>query len=108
MLSFQMENVIDAWRWSSEDSVLHSLPLENVYGIINSLQAPLRVGAKSSDHQSSSSIPKITTFPSLPSLYIQMLSAGEAIFKDKKSKEYVKTTCCKRIRLMTSSTVTLP
>ena len=46
ILGNQIERVVDAWDWSSNDSVLHTLSLGNVYGLINSLQAPLSTGAR--------------------------------------------------------------
>ena len=46
ILGNQIERVVDAWDWSSSDSVLHTLSLGNVYGLINSLQAPLSTGAR--------------------------------------------------------------
>jgi len=51
---------------------------------------------------------KVTTFPGLPSQYVKLLTQAEVIFKDKKSRDYVKATCSKRLRLMMSSSATLP
>jgi len=51
---------------------------------------------------------KINTFPSIPQVYTSLLKSYTELFKDKKTKEYVKTTCGKRIRIMISSTSSLP
>jgi len=125
ILGNQIERVVDAWDWSSNDSVLHTLSLGNVYGLINSLQAPLSTGARITlmptfdsvkvwSHllgvgvTTGKSLAKINTFPGVPIMYSQLLSKADELFKDKKTRDYVKTTCAKRIRLMMSSTATLP
>ena len=36
--NLQIERVVDAWDWTSEDSVLHCIGLGSTYGLINSLQ----------------------------------------------------------------------
>merc|ERR1712142_1401778 len=124
ILGNQIERVVDAWDWSSSDSVLHTLSLGNVYGLINSLQAPLSTGARITlmpafdpvkvwSHllgvgvTSGKTLAKINTFPGVPIMYNQLLLKADELFKDKKTREYVKTTCAKRIRLMMSSTATL-
>jgi hypothetical protein len=33
-------------------------------------------------------------------IFFQLLATGEEIFKDKKTREYVKTTCSKRLRYL--------
>jgi len=121
----QIENVVHAWDLSSTDSVLHSLALDTVYGSINSLQAPLSTGARITlvpnfdttkiwsnllgvGLKSGKPLAKINTFPSIPQVYTSLLKSYTELFKDKKTKEYVKTTCGKRIRIMISSTSSLP
>jgi len=121
----QIENVINSWALSSTDSVLHSLPLDTVYGSINSIQAPLSTGARITlipnfdttkiwsnllgvGLKSGKPLAKINTFPSIPQVYTSLLKSYSELFKDKKTKEYVKTNCGKRMRLMISSTSSLP
>jgi malonyl-CoA/methylmalonyl-CoA synthetase len=41
----QTEGLVQAWRWKSNDRILHVLPLHHVHGIINALQCPLYAGA---------------------------------------------------------------
>ena len=36
--NLQIERVVDAWDWTSDDSVLHCIGLGSTYGLINSLQ----------------------------------------------------------------------
>jgi len=125
ILGKQIERVVDAWDWTSEDSVLHCIGLGSTYGLINSLQAPLSMGAKITlmpqfdplkvwSHLlgvgmgSGKPIPRISTLPAVPAMYIKLLAKADEIFKDKKTRDYVKVQCSKRMRLMMSSTATLP
>jgi len=124
-LGNQIERVVSTWDWSSADSVLHVLKLDNVYGLINTLQAPLSTGARVTlmpkfdpvkawsyllgvGLNSGKDLPKINTFPGTPFVYDSLLQSYAGIFKDKKTKDYVKQNCSKRQRLMMSSTNTLP
>lgn len=45
-LSAQASCLLDAWKWSSDDVLLHTLPLHHVHGIVNALLCPLYAGAK--------------------------------------------------------------
>lgn len=122
--------VNETWDWSESDSILHSLPLNTTYGLIHSLQAPLSSGARvvmmpkfdsakvwshllgmnnsSGVSSNEKPLPKINTFPAVPDMYFQLLARAEELFTDNKTRDYVKSTCAKRIRLMMSSTSSLP
>lgn len=123
-LSHQIDRLVDAWDYTSEDSVLHCLPFHQMHGLINSLHAPLSIGARVNSLNtfdtaqvwsyllgvgvnSGKSFKKVSVFPGTPAIYQKLLATGNEIFKDKKSREYVKTTCSKRLRLMTSGTTSL-
>ena len=43
--SAQMSMLLDAWAWSSDDVILHALPLHHLHGVVNALLCPLAVGA---------------------------------------------------------------
>ena len=47
---------------------------------------------------SGTTLAKINAFPAVPIMYSQLLTKADELFKDKKTKDYVKTTCAKRIR----------
>lgn len=114
-LGNQIDRVVSTWDWSSADSVLHVLKLDNAYGLINSLQAPLSTGARVTlmpkfdpvkvwsyllgvGLNSGKDLPKINTFPGTPAMYDTLLHNYGDLFKDKKTKDYVKQTCSKRQR----------
>jgi acyl-CoA synthetase (AMP-forming)/AMP-acid ligase II len=37
--------LVDAWEWTSDDAILHTLPLHHVHGLVNALLCPLFSGA---------------------------------------------------------------
>jgi malonyl-CoA/methylmalonyl-CoA synthetase len=39
-----------AWHWSHTDSLLHTLPLHHIHGIVNALYCPLYIGARVDMH----------------------------------------------------------
>jgi len=123
-LGEQIDLVANTWELAASDSVLHSLRLDSVYGAINSLQAPLASGARIkivpvNDQmslwsnilgvglKSGKTLAKINLFPSIPNVYSSLIQSSAELFKDKKTKEYVKSACGKRVRLMVSSTSAL-
>lgn len=123
-LGGQIDLVASTWDLAASDSVLHGLKLDSVYGAINSLQAPLASGARitlvpANDTmklwsnilgvglKSGKTLAKINFFPSIPLVYSSLLKSSAELFKDKKTKEYVKSACGKRVRLMVSSTSAL-
>lgn len=40
-----MSMLLDAWEWTSDDAILHALPLHHLHGVVNALLCPLAVGA---------------------------------------------------------------
>lgn len=44
-LVLQVQALVSEWSWSSDDVILHTLPLHHVHGIVNKLLCPLWVGA---------------------------------------------------------------
>lgn len=46
-LCAQINTLITAWGWNSKDTILHTLPLHHVHGIVNGLLTPLHIGARS-------------------------------------------------------------
>jgi len=126
-LATQINRVVDSWEISAEDTVLHCLSLHQVYSLVNALYAPLSQRARvltvntfqeeavwshllgiSSRNSTANASKPVTVFPATPSIYHKLILKAGELFKDKKSREYVKTTCTKKVRLMTSSESALP
>eukprot|EP00088_Acartia_fossae_P070566 TRINITY_DN9498_c0_g1_i11.p1 TRINITY_DN9498_c0_g1~~TRINITY_DN9498_c0_g1_i11.p1 ORF type:complete len:633 (-),score=106.41 TRINITY_DN9498_c0_g1_i11:763-2661(-) len=119
-LSNQINSVIDSWDISSDDTVLHSLNLHQVFPLVSCLYAPLTQRSKILALNSfnagkvwshilgvNKSNP-VTVFPATPTMYQTLLEQSGSVFKDKKSRDYVKAVCSKKTRLMTCNTTKLP
>ncbi|KAH0543113.1 hypothetical protein FGG08_002539 [Glutinoglossum americanum] len=46
VLTSQSQSLVLAWKYAREDHLLHILPLHHIHGILNTLLAPLFVGAR--------------------------------------------------------------
>lgn len=42
----QVSSLVEAWGWTEKDTVLHTLPLHHIHGIVNVLLCPLAVGGR--------------------------------------------------------------
>ena len=45
-IAADLDGLADAWAWTSEDTLVHGLPLFHVHGLILGVLGPLRVGAR--------------------------------------------------------------
>lgn len=123
-LSAQASSLLDAWKWSSDDVLLHTLPLHHVHGIVNALLCPLYAGAKTimlkkfnantvwSYLLGVNSRPddrRITLFMGVPTMYSMLVEEYDRVFKeDPKMAEYIRNTLKNKIRLMVSGSAPLP
>lgn len=126
ILSSQVENLLQAWKYSKEDCLLHVLPLHHTHGIINCLLCPLAVGGRVNmlenfdansvwkhllaDQQSES---RINLFMAVPTVYAKLteffdknVDANGNFFG--KSFEEVRSICTREIRLMVCGSAALP
>ena len=82
----QCAGLIEAWRWSSSDRIIHALPLHHIHGIVNAWLsahmsgatvefqkqfAPRAVWARLRD----STQPPATIFMGVPTMYVMLLRA---------------------------------
>ncbi|MGB1205799.1 MAG: acyl-CoA synthetase [Chitinophagales bacterium] len=105
--------LVDAWKWQSNDYILHILPLHHTHGIINKLCCALYSGA------TCHFLPKfnakvvwncfakypITLFMAVPTIYSFLIEYYEQA-TTKEQKEY--NIACQKIRLMVSGSAALP
>ena len=110
-LQSQTACLVTAWNWSSEDSLLHVLPLHHTHGIVNCLLCPLSVGA------TVRFLPKfcpattwelltggrVNLFMAVPTIYSKLLSyhATEGLSVEDT------VAACSRLRLMVSGSAAL-
>lgn len=104
-LTANMDMLGEAWQWSEDDVLLHSLPLFHVHGLLVALHGALHAGASSIVHSAfeASSILKdlrtneCTVFMAVPTMYRRLLdAAGE------------EPTSLRHLRLLTSGSDRLP
>nr|CAH7727926.1 unnamed protein product [Callosobruchus chinensis] len=113
----QTKTLVDAWKWSSEDVILHTLPLHHVHGTVCALFGPLFTGASAImmprfspedvwDHLLGHKGRKITVFMAVPTIYSKLIDQFEK--SHKKDKEYIRSYLENNVRLMVSGSAPLP
>jgi malonyl-CoA/methylmalonyl-CoA synthetase len=126
-LQAQIVGMIDRWRWTKNDVVLHVLPLHHVHGNINALMTPLSCGAccvmmpsfEPSQVWSqllspvTDSLPRsINMFMAVPTIYAKLIDSYDHRLNrgrgTKRARDYVKTLCSSKIRLFVSGSAALP
>ncbi|WP_071187762.1 acyl-CoA synthetase [Trichormus sp. NMC-1] len=109
----QVTSLITAWEWTSDDSILHILPLHHIHGIINVLTCALWAGAEC--HILSKfdvetvwnriCEGELTLFMAVPTIYVKLIAAWE---KASKERQKIMTAGCGKMRLMVSGSAALP
>lgn len=123
-VQYQVTTLIDAWKWSQNDVILHTLPLHHVHGIVNALLCPLHIGAKAimlkkfnantvwSYLLGINAKPedrKISVYMAVPTIYFKLVEEFQKVFKeDPKMVEYIKHTLKTKMRLMISGSAPIP
>ncbi|XP_044265266.1 malonate--CoA ligase ACSF3, mitochondrial [Tribolium madens] len=121
---FQVNTLLEAWKWNPNDVILHTLPLHHVHGIVNALLCPLYIGAKTI------MLPKfdanavwahllgvsplqgdrrITVYMAVPTIYTKLIEEYKRVFSsDPKMVEHIKNILKNKVRLMVSGSAPLP
>ncbi|XP_064611465.1 malonate--CoA ligase ACSF3, mitochondrial-like [Liolophura sinensis] len=122
-----VESMIHAWEWRASDVILHVLPLHHTHGIINTLVTPLHCGAtcimlpkfdanmvwsRLLNPVAGNNSQRINLFMAVPTVYAKLIENYDTrINRGRGSrwmKEYVRSSCMSRIRLMVSGSAALP
>ncbi|MCL4135913.1 UNVERIFIED_CONTAM: hypothetical protein GTU68_057233 [Idotea baltica] len=119
----QVQSINTAWELTSNDVLLHCLPLNHVHGIVNALLCPLYCGAKvvMEPHFSASSVwskllnlnpevsSRVNLLMAVPTIYAKLIDEYETSFvNDNRRREFVKKVCVENVRLMVSGSAPLP
>lgn len=122
-LDAQVKCLNAAWNIQSTDTILHTLPLNHVHGLINALQTLFYAGGKvvmmpKYETQKVFSrllninLPqkdRITLYMGVPTIYSLLIQEYDKSFKkDSQICEYIKTHCQSKVRLMVSGSAPLP
>lgn len=123
-LMFQVNTLLEAWKWNQNDVILHTLPLHHVHGIVNALLCPLYIGAKTImlPKFDANSVwahllgvnPKptdrrISVYMAVPTIYTKLIEEYNRVFSsDPKMVEHIKNILKNKVRLMVSGSAPLP
>ncbi|XP_070574795.1 malonate--CoA ligase ACSF3, mitochondrial-like [Ptychodera flava] len=118
-LHAQVENMVDAWEWTDDDIILHTLPLHHVHGITNCLATPLYCGAtcvmmpkfdarKVWTRLLSDQNPRINIFMAVPTIYAKLIEYYNQTYQSPKVRDFIRGFCKENIRLMVSGSAALP
>ncbi|SCU69695.1 long-chain-fatty-acid-CoA ligase, putative [Trypanosoma equiperdum] len=111
-----MVNVLqDVWQWSSDDTILHMLPMHHIHGLVNILLCSLASGARCVITKFDDPIRiarrlergDITLLMGVPTLYTKLIAA----INEKMSpieKRGFKTAVSQSVRLIVSGSAALP
>ena len=112
-IAAQINSLVEAWEWSSDDRILLCLPLHHVHGIINVVGCALWSGA------SCDMLPRfdaaavwdrieaggLTLFMAVPTVYARLIAAWEAAAPH---RQVLLRHACSNLRLMVSGSAALP
>lgn len=109
----QIESLVEAWEWQTNDRIPLFLPLHHIHGIINVLSCALWMGATIkpfSKFDSSTILTRVkedayTVFMAVPTIYVKLIEALEALVKEER-KAVVQGF--RNMRLMVSGSAALP
>lgn len=112
-LNVQIQNLLLAWKWRSEDHILCVLPLHHVHGVVNVVGCSLWCGAACEFIQEFSEKEifrlfmkgQINVFMVVPTVYYKLIAYWETL--PKKEQEEL-TACMKGFRLMVCGSAALP
>lgn len=110
----QVQCLQDAWRWSSNDVVIHLLPLHHIHGLVNVLLCSLASHARCVFHRFDPiQTPKrieqgdITVVMAVPTIYNKMIASVNSKFSAIEKSSF-RAACESRVRLMVSGSAALP
>ena len=109
----QVETLIDAWRWSSEDRILEVLPLHHVHGLINVVGCALWSGAvcellprfNAERVWERIAAGGLSLFMAVPTIYVRLIKAWEEAGVERRE---LLSRAASRLRLMVSGSAALP
>lgn len=119
-LLVQTKTLLQAWKWSPNDVILHTLPLHHVHGTVNALFCPLHIGARTImlpkfsaeevwsrllGRSKSSCDIDVTVFMAVPTIYSKLIEYYEKNLKSR--KDDIRNRVKNKVRLMVSGSAPL-
>ncbi|KAI1930194.1 hypothetical protein LOZ65_001571 [Ophidiomyces ophidiicola] len=115
-IDFQSKCLVEAWKYSPSDHLIHVLPLHHIHGIINGLTATLMSGATVEMYtkfdpgavwKKWSEIGGSTMFMAVPTVYARLVDHFDMHIKSR-DREYAARTGVASLRLLVSGSAALP
>jgi malonyl-CoA/methylmalonyl-CoA synthetase len=112
-IDFQVKTLLEAWAWSSQDSILCFLPLHHIHGIINVVSCSLAAGAKLYFIPKFSAEivfeyllkGKLTVFMAVPTIYFKLIAHYDTLGLQ---EQQAISAALNKLRLMVSGSAALP
>jgi malonyl-CoA/methylmalonyl-CoA synthetase len=112
-ITAQITSLAEAWGWTSDDRILHVLPLHHVHGIVNVLLCALWSGATCEFLPSFDADAvwgrfvnsDLTLFMAVPTIYFRLIAAWESASR---GEQRAMSKACAKMRLMVSGSAALP
>ena len=109
----QIESLVEAWRWQSDDCIPLFLPLHHIHGIINVMSCALWSGASIEPHahfEMQTILQRVAAnayslFMAVPTIYVKLIQTLESMPEDQR-KQVVAGFA--QMRLMVSGSAALP
>ena len=109
----QIKALVEAWKWTSADSIVNILPLHHVHGIINVVSCALWSGAtcrflpKFNPDQIFELIKQqqVNLFMAVPTIYYKLISQWEGLAEN---DQHEISAALSKMRLMVSGSAALP
>ncbi|MBI4510976.1 MAG: AMP-binding protein [Deltaproteobacteria bacterium] len=109
----QVQALLQAWEWSSDDSILHVLPLHHLHGILNVLGCALAAGAEchflprfdAEETWNRFLAHPYTLFMAVPTIYVKLIAAWDLASS---ARQRALSDACRGMRLMVSGSAALP
>ncbi|MGR3811666.1 acyl-CoA synthetase [Jiulongibacter sp. NS-SX5] len=112
-LKSQVNSLVEAWQWTSDDHILNVLPLHHIHGILNATCCPLSVGA------TVEFLPKfnpntvfdvfmkgdVNIFMAVPTIYFKLVTVWKTFSDEQKSEVKDRLS---QFRFMVSGSAALP
>ena len=109
----QMDSLVQAWEWRTDDRILHVLPLHHTHGIVNALLCAMRAGATCEmlERFDAQAVLQrfadgdLTLFMAVPTIYVKLIQA----WRELPAAEGERVAAgCRSLRLMVSGSAALP
>jgi len=114
MITAQIGALVEAWKWTRDDHILHVLPLHHVHGVVNALCCALWSGATCEilpafevDRvwERLSAGDGVTLFMAVPTIYARLIRAWDEAGQERQRKM---SEGCRQLRVMVSGSAALP